>query len=166
MATPTFDVEFTNDGRANFALDPTNGAGLPTYDQALRLFCDSPTQAAAFAAWQARNFTGAAPCLTRALQEFRGPFDVVAFNPPYLPGRPKDALDGAWHAGEAGSEVAARFLEDLPRVLAPTGRAYLLNRHNGPARYLAESSFRVKVLLSKALFFEQLDVLELRQGLE
>ena len=70
-------VEYTNDGRANFALDPTNGAGLPTYQQALTRFCDSPTQAANFAAWQARGFTGAAPCLTRALQEFRGPFDVI-----------------------------------------------------------------------------------------
>lgn len=71
------NVEYTNDGRANFALDPTNGQGLPTYDQALTRFCDSPAQAANFAAWQARGFTGAAPCLTRALQEFRGPFDVI-----------------------------------------------------------------------------------------
>jgi hypothetical protein len=71
------NVEYSNDGRANFALDPTNGAGLPTYDQALTRFCDSPAQAANFAAWQARGFTGAAPCLTRALQEFRGPFDVI-----------------------------------------------------------------------------------------
>jgi hypothetical protein len=71
------NVEYANDGRANFALDPTNGQGLPTYEQALTRFCDSPAQAANFAAWQARNFTGAAPCLTRALQEFRGPFDVI-----------------------------------------------------------------------------------------
>jgi carboxypeptidase family protein/TonB-dependent receptor-like protein len=71
------NVEYANDGRANFALDPTNGAGLPTLDQALTRFCDSPTQAANFARWQAANYTGAAPCLTRALQEFRGPFDVI-----------------------------------------------------------------------------------------
>jgi hypothetical protein len=71
------NIEFANDGRANFALDPTNGQGLPTYEQALTTFCDSPAQAANFAAWQARGFTGTAPCLTRALQEFRGPFDYV-----------------------------------------------------------------------------------------
>jgi hypothetical protein len=71
------NVEYANDGRANFALDPTNGAGLPTYQQALNRFCDSPTQAAAFAAWQAVNFTGPVPCLTRALQEFRGPFEFA-----------------------------------------------------------------------------------------
>jgi release factor glutamine methyltransferase len=96
-----------------------------------------------------------------------GPFDVVAFNPPYLAGTPSDALERAWQGGEAGSQVAVRFLRDLPRVLAPDGRAYLLlSRENAPARALAESSFDVKVLMSKALFFERLDVLELRERLE
>ena len=71
------NVEYAYDGRANFALDPTNGQGLPTYEQALTRFCDSPSQAANFAAWQARGFTGATPCLTRALQEFRGPEGVI-----------------------------------------------------------------------------------------
>jgi hypothetical protein len=71
------NVEYANDGRANFALDPTNGAGLPTFEQALTRFCDSPAQAANFARWQAANYTGAAPCLTRALQEFRGPFEFA-----------------------------------------------------------------------------------------
>jgi hypothetical protein len=71
------NIEYRYDGRANFALDPTNGQGLPTYTQALTQFCDSPSQAANFAAWQARGFTGTEPCLTRGLQEFRGPFDYV-----------------------------------------------------------------------------------------
>ncbi len=104
---------------------------------------------------------------TDLMAGLRGPFDVVAFNPPYLAGNPSDGLERAWHGGEAGSEVAIRFLKDLPRVLARQGRAYLLlSRENAPARELAESSFRVKVLTSKALFFERLDVLELRERLE
>jgi hypothetical protein len=70
-------VQYNNDGRANFALDPTNGQGLPTYEQALTRFCDSPAQAANFAAWRARNFTGAQPCLTRMLQEFVGPPEII-----------------------------------------------------------------------------------------
>jgi carboxypeptidase family protein/TonB-dependent receptor-like protein len=70
-------LEYANDGRPNFAADPTNGQGLPSYQDALTRFCDSPAQAANFAAWQARGFTGAAPCLTRGLQEFRGPFDYI-----------------------------------------------------------------------------------------
>ena len=49
-------IQFTNDGRADFAANPLNGQPLPTYEQAQTLFCNSPAQAANFAAWQARNF--------------------------------------------------------------------------------------------------------------
>lgn len=96
----------------------------------------------------------------------RGPFDVVAFNPPYLEGRPRDELDRAWSGGDQGSEVSVRFLKDLPRILRPGGRAYLLlSRENREARALAESAFRSRLLTSKRLFFEDLDVLELtRRG--
>ena len=37
------------------------------------LFCSSPAQAANFAAWRARNFTGTAPCLLNAYQEMPAP---------------------------------------------------------------------------------------------
>ena len=97
----------------------------------------------------------------------KGPFDVVAFNPPYLEGRADTDPDRAWLGGDLGSEVSIRFLRDLPRILSPAGRAYiLLSRANAPARELAESMFRVEVVGSKALFFEKLEALELSQGLE
>ncbi len=96
----------------------------------------------------------------------RGPFDVVAFNPPYLEGPPRDELDRAWAGGRTGSEVSMRFLSDLPRILDTEGRAYLLLlRANGAAHRLAESMFASRSVSSKRLFFEDLDVLELtRQG--
>lgn len=104
---------------------------------------------------------------TDLMAGLRGPFDVVAFNPPYLPGRPRGEVERAWHGGREGSEVAVRFLEDLPRVLDPEGRAYLLlSEQNAPARELAKAAFRLNVLVSKALFFERLEVLELRKRLE
>lgn len=93
----------------------------------------------------------------------RGPFDVVAFNPPYLEGRARDDLDRAWAGGEEGSEVALRFLKDLPRLLARRGRAYLLlSRANRSAREYAASAFEVRVVSTDRLFFEDLDVLEIR----
>ena len=67
------DIQINNDGRADFAANPLNGQPLPTYAQAQNLFCHSPAQAANFAAWQARNFTGTAPCLLLALQEMPAP---------------------------------------------------------------------------------------------
>ena len=68
-------IQYNNDGRADFTANPTNGQPLPTYDQALPQFCSS--NAAAFEVWRARNFTGAAPCLLRSVQEFVGPPEFV-----------------------------------------------------------------------------------------
>jgi hypothetical protein len=68
-------IQYNNDGRADFTANPTNGQPLPTYAQALPQFCSS--NAAAFADWRARNFTGTAPCLLRAVQEFVGPPEFV-----------------------------------------------------------------------------------------
>jgi len=66
-------IQVNNDGRPDFAANPLNGQPLPTYEQAQSQFCHSTAQAANFAAWQARNFTGTAPCLLLALQEMPGP---------------------------------------------------------------------------------------------
>ena len=63
-------ISYTNDGRPDFAANPTNGRPLPTYAEAQAALCSG--NPAAFAAWRAANFTGAAPCLTRDLQEFVG----------------------------------------------------------------------------------------------
>lgn len=60
----------------------------------------------------------------------RGPFDLVAFNAPYLPSSEEERIDSeidkAFHGGEGGVEVSERFCAQLPRVLAPHGRAYLV----------------------------------------
>lgn len=70
-------IQVTNDGRANFAADPLNGQPLPSFQQALKLFCDAPEQAANFAAWAARGYSGNAPCLLNSLQEMPGPTDLM-----------------------------------------------------------------------------------------
>ncbi len=63
-------ISYTNDGRPDFAANPTAGQPLPTFEQAQQRLCSG--NPAAFAAWRAVNFTGTAPCLTRDLQEFVG----------------------------------------------------------------------------------------------
>lgn len=93
----------------------------------------------------------------------RGPFDVVAFNPPYLEGSPVDEQARAWSGGEEGGEVAVRFVDDLPRILGPGGRAYLiLTGRNGLAWKAAGDQFRIRIRATKSLFFEQLFAIELR----
>ena len=68
-------VEVLNDGRPDFGANPFNGPA-PTYEQALAGYCSAPEQAANFAAWRTRGFTGNAPCLLRGNGELKEP-------PPY-----------------------------------------------------------------------------------
>jgi hypothetical protein len=56
-------IQYQNDGRANFAVDPTNGQGLPTFEQALNRFC-----------YRNNNAPG---CLIRDLQEFVAPPEFI-----------------------------------------------------------------------------------------
>jgi len=59
-----------------------------------------------------------------------GAFDVVMFNPPYLPTPPEvereDWMERALSGGPDGRRVVDPFLDAVGRVLAPGGRVYLL----------------------------------------
>lgn len=57
-----------------------------------------------------------------------GVYDVIAFNPPYLPGAATSTswLEKAWSGGNEGSEVAVRFLDEAWRHLSPGGRIYII----------------------------------------
>jgi release factor glutamine methyltransferase len=60
----------------------------------------------------------------------RGAFDLILFNPPYLPTQPEERIDDwlehALDGGETGRVVIGRFAEQVGRVLAPGGRILLL----------------------------------------
>jgi release factor glutamine methyltransferase len=60
----------------------------------------------------------------------RSTFDLIIFNPPYLPTLPEDRIDDwleyALDGGTSGRDVILRFSEDVGRVLAPGGRILLL----------------------------------------
>ena len=66
-----------------------------------------------------------------------GRFDVVAFNPPYLPtgdgDRTDEWTDAATDGGSDGLAVTRRFLAGLPKHLAADGEAYLVVSY--PYRY-------------------------------
>jgi release factor glutamine methyltransferase len=64
------------------------------------------------------------------LAGLRGPFDLVIFNPPYLPTTPEDRIDDwmeyALDGGPDGRGVISRFVSTVRRVLAPEGRFLIL----------------------------------------
>lgn len=60
----------------------------------------------------------------------RGPFDLVLFNPPYLPTQPEertdDWLEHALDGGVSGRAVIERFARHVGDILVPDGRILLL----------------------------------------
>ena len=60
----------------------------------------------------------------------RGTFDLIIFNPPYLPTQPDERIDDwleyALDGGATGRAVIGRFADTVRGVLAPKGRILLL----------------------------------------
>ena len=95
----------------------------------------------------------------------KGKFDVIVFNPPYLPGeRGCDPLALAWEGGEDGNEVIVQFLEDASTCLKAGGRIYtVLSSHNEEALKIALELYDVRILEEERFFFENIMALELRE---
>lgn len=90
-------------------------------------------------------------------------FDLVAFNAPYLPSGPDERLPGeidrAFHGGEGGVEVAARFLGQVVHHLAPDGRAYVVVSDRGDLPALGQAARAAGLSASEvaraSFFFER-----------
>jgi len=93
-------------------------------------------------------------------------FDLAVFNPPYLPDderTPDDALADALGGGETGTEVAERFLDSVPRVLAPDGRVLLVASSLSGIEELEEhEKYDAERVSSERYFFEEVAVLRLQ----
>lgn len=87
-------------------------------------------------------------------------FDLIAFNPPYLPDEPLTsdiALDG----GKDGRKVIERFLKAAPKFLNPRGKIILLeSSHSRYEKTLAQFS-GAKIIARQKFDWEELVVIEL-----
>ncbi len=93
-------------------------------------------------------------------------FDVIVFNPPYLPVETGETVDEpltrAWEAGIDGREVIDRFLSELEGHLKANGRAFFIQSSlsdiSKTIRALEAKDFKVKIVRAK-MFFEELVLL-------
>ncbi len=98
-------------------------------------------------------------------EKVTGKFDVIIFNPPYLPVEKEEKRDDesmAWHGGAKGRDFLDPFLEGFTKFLKPNGKLLLLQSSlNGPVktkRKLAELGFKVTICGEETFFFEKIFV--------
>ena len=95
-------------------------------------------------------------------------YDLIIFNPPYVPSEPLNierGIDLAVNGGKDGLEVISKFLKDLNLFLFKTGVCYLLvsslNKINKIKKKISEKKMSCEIIASKKLFFEELFVLKI-----
>ncbi len=96
-------------------------------------------------------------------------WDMIIFNPPYLPKGGILPEDDRWDGGKRGDEVIVRFLEDAGEYLKPDGKLYTCYSSLSPTERieeLIEKKYRITKIEQKDFFFETLYGLELNKEKE
>jgi methylase of polypeptide subunit release factors len=97
-----------------------------------------------------------------ALQNVK--FDLIVFNPPYLPNTIND-LDNSVDGGPTGIEVSIHFLTSAIDKLNCAGKILMLVSslsHTGKLDgFIAKNNLVMKKIAQKELFYEKLQIIEL-----
>ncbi len=94
----------------------------------------------------------------------KGRYDLILFNPPYLPTDAETSVPGvinmAFDGGRDGADTIVRFLKRLSNHLKPSGKAYLvlssLTNIRRIDKTLAETGFVKETVNTEDFFFERL----------
>jgi len=91
-------------------------------------------------------------------------FDLIIFNPPYLPVQESGLLEKAWSGGEGGIEVIERFLGSVSNHLKDDGVFELLVSSLGDTEgineLLKKNNIESEIIAKRKLFFEELSVVK------
>jgi len=91
----------------------------------------------------------------------KGRFELITFNPPYLP---TEGEDVAWDGGREGIEVIRKFLKDAHKHLEENGEIYVVMSSLGNTKKIFDEFrkiYRFDKVLSKRFFFEEISVYRL-----
>ena len=96
-------------------------------------------------------------------ENITGKYDLIIFNPPYLPEDSKEPTNSktATTGGKKGDEIILRFLEQAKKYLNKKGVIFLLASNLTPKIDFEKLGYKVKELGCERLFYEQLCVWEL-----
>ncbi len=96
-------------------------------------------------------------------ENINGKFDLIIFNPPYLPREKKEPEDSqiATTGGEKGNEIILRFLKDAKNYLEENGKIFLITSSLSPEIDFKKLGYFEKEIGCENLFFERLCIWEL-----
>ena len=96
--------------------------------------------------------------------DVEGVFDLIIFNPPYVPDEIRGDIERSWAGGDDGVRVLDRFLRGAPNHLVKGGRILVLlsTAMKDAALQCILSQFVRDRLAAKRLFFEEIWVERLR----
>ena len=103
-------------------------------------------------------------CMASDLFEnVKGKFDVIAFNPPYLPLDSKESKSSkvATTGGKKGNEVIIRFLKQAKKHLAEKGKIFVITSSLSQRVDFERLSYESEMLKKQKLFFEEIYVWKL-----
>ncbi|MCD6504551.1 methyltransferase [Candidatus Bathyarchaeota archaeon] len=100
-------------------------------------------------------------------------FDVVIFNPPYLPTSDFKLggwLEKAWDGGKSGREVIARFVDEVGDYLKDGGEVFMvqssLSKVEETLKQFREKGFKPKILVKIDFDFETLFLINAKKNLK
>ncbi len=96
-------------------------------------------------------------------ENIKGKFDLIIFNPPYLPldsNEPKDS-SLATTGGVKGNEIILRFLKDAKNYLKENGRIFLITSTLSEEINFTNLGYNSEEIGCEKLFFERLCIWEL-----
>ena len=101
--------------------------------------------------------------ISNLFEKIKRKYDIIVFNPPYLPQDPKEPMDSqmATTGGKEGSEVINEFLKQSKKYLNEKGKIYLLTSILTKGVNF-QDYYRV-LLGEKKIFYETLYVWKLSQ---
>jgi len=101
--------------------------------------------------------------------KIKGKFDLIAFNPPYLPRDKREDKESALTTtgGKNGDELIIKFLKDVKKHINKNGIILLVVSSLTPRekilKILEKNSLEYKVITSQKFFFETLEVWKIKE---
>ena len=91
-------------------------------------------------------------------------FDIIIFNPPYLPGDKKEPKDSKLitAGGEKGNELSIKFLKQAKNYLEKNSKIFLITSSLSKEINFKKLGYKEKEIGNKKLFFEKLILWELK----